>query len=295
MPPTDAQPPVTIYFVIRALIFFGAFGGVAATLNLVQIRDVMRSGMSAYGSFWRLIWCIVVGAFWGAGAALAASVILATDDKFEGLASPEAKVRLKAEMLIYASGLIAGFAGINLLKRLSSKFGEEDVKRLENEIKETKAEIAEDKEQTTELVTAIGWATLALSKPTKGDDPGFVAVADQAIAKLERVRPHFPTDRSVAIFLGRLFRWKGDVPSAIRILETTLEASQKARKGEPGTRDEAAMLFNLACYRNLMCRRKGPDAPDWRIKAVKALNEATKICPEFLDDAKTDDDLKDIV
>ena len=285
-----------LFRILAALLITGAFGGVVAMLNVVQVRDVLKQGRAAYGNLKRIVWCIGMGAIWGAGAAMASAIILATDDKFDGLSSTEAKVKVKAEILICATGVVAGFAGIGLLKRLSSKLGD-DVKRLQDEMEETKEEIAEEKEQTTEFSTAIGWATLALSKPQKGRDKSFLSVATPAIAKLEKAHENFPHDRTVAVFLGRLYRWKDDLPNAIRVLEETVEAQKKLRgKNASASVDEAVMLYNLACYRNLECRSAAEDKKaGLRVQAVAALNQATSICPEFLDDARTDSDLEDIV
>ncbi len=286
----------TLTRIAQVLVGFGAGGGIVAALSLVPVRDILTQGMRAYGAWTRVLWCLCVGALIGAGSALGFGIILATDDKFDGLEAPEPKVRIKAQVIVMSSAVIAGFAGLSVLKRLSNKFGE-DIDRLSNEINDTRLDLAQEKQQTANLASGIGLATLALGKTNKGPTNNeFCDLADSAIEKLEEANKYFPQEKTLAMFLGRLHRWKGDLSAAMKILEDTLEARRKAHPLKGPNEEDASMLYNLACYLNLHAKavNKANETAELQKRARASIDKAISICPDYGNDAAVDPDLADL-
>jgi len=189
-------------------------------------------------------------------------------------------------MILLSTGIVAGYAGTRLLKKMTDKFL--------NEFEKIRKDMGEEKENSENLSSGIGLATLALSKTAKGpQEADFVALANSAIPKLEKALVHSSSSTPVAIFLARLYRWLQKLPDAIRVLEFAVD--KRKAEGKTQDREDAIIFFNLACYYNMQSREGiDPLRADLKKKARAAFAASVSVCPEFEADIKTDADLKDL-
>ncbi len=246
-----------------------------------------------------MVLSVINGGLSGAAAALAVGLILAADEKFTGLGGNDDSIaRVKSQVMIIATGVIAGFAGISLLRRMSVELGA-DVERLKGDVRETRQEIAQGEVATLNLSAAMSMAALTLSKSDSMDTSTkeFRLMAAPVIEKLIKSHRDYPRDRSIAVFLGRLYRRVGDLDRACQVLRETLGARQASRQAtDSPNKDDAVMHYNMACYLNLLAREsktEGRDleAANYRARAKKRLDMSVSICPEFIEDAKGDEDI----
>lgn len=282
-----------VWAVINWLAWFGAFGGILAMLGEVSIRSVLEKGVEAYGNVWRLIWAVTVGGLWGVGGSISFGVLLSLDDKLQnGLDGP------KTDVLLAGTAIAAGFAGIRILRLASN--------RLENQMKELVKEetagvrdesrrlLADESKKLAVLADVLTTASAVLDGHTD-DDRSVDAERRGVIEKLLALRKDYPTIRTIGIYLARLYIIFEDYPSAIRILTEFLEARRKA--GILPDVDDAALLFNRACYRALWGnKQEDPVAKEQLFKdGWNDLKESVKLDPTNLSEAKTDPDLKPLV
>jgi len=267
--------------ILLLLVVFGAIGGVLQVLSLLNPKDILRDGKATIGSYPRFLATVAIGTVSGAGGGIAYGAILALADKFD---EPlEASDRL----LIAGTALAAGFLGIWMIKRLAIQIDEEALRRLETR---TEKRIVEEAASIGEYSDAIDIARDVLQKDTKGADRTLDGQRREALAKLEKVRPHSRHSRPLGIYLGRLYRQLGDLDSAIQVLSEVIEARKKERR--VGV-DLAALLYNRACYRNLLAGRTNDPrkAAELRSQAWEDLRECVRLSPADLDEARHDDDL----
>jgi tetratricopeptide (TPR) repeat protein len=91
-----------------------------------------------------------------------------------------------------------------------------------------------------QLSFTISKAALALNKKVKQEDE-----LEYLTKELEPFIKDNPTDRTLHILLGRLYRWLGDFDSAIRILDNFIINKKKIEEKDE---DYAVGLYNKACY-----------------------------------------------
>ena len=138
----------------------------------------------------------------------------------------------------------------------------------------------------------------ALSLPPTKASPGNEvanALRNEAMETARVELAEHPHSREIAIQYARLLEEQMDKRAeAIEILDTTL-AKRRSDGIEPD-RDDAALLFNAACYLNRTAR----EDPDGRVKeklrseAKARLAEALKIDPPLLDEIRDDEDVNDL-
>lgn len=75
--------------IIFSLSVTGGIGGVIAVINTFSIADVFSDGLKVIGTPSRMRWCLIIGTLTGAAAGSASGLLLAFDDKFNGLFSQE--------------------------------------------------------------------------------------------------------------------------------------------------------------------------------------------------------------
>jgi tetratricopeptide (TPR) repeat protein len=115
-----------------------------------------------------------------------------------------------------------------------------------------------------------------------------------SISELEQLRARRSLDRTVNIFLGRLYRMQGNYAGAVAALTTFLEAKQK---NLPPDKDYADVLYNRACYLvlrsvELAHMGKTDEAATMKLRAYQDLETSIKLSPENKEDARHDVDLE---
>ncbi len=159
------------------------------------------------------------------------------------------------------------------------------IKLTEKKALETKEDLGEESKKLAEGISA---AAAALVQPNE-------IYRKQALRGLLDVLKSFPTNRTAAMFAGRLFRSLNEPTNAIQILNDTIKNRRAANL--PANKDDAALLFNIACYSNLLAEAalkagNENDAENHRKTAWENLKSSCQLDPQNKEDAAKDDDLK---
>jgi len=205
-----------------------------------------------------------------------------------------------------ALGITAGFVGFNIIKLLARRLSAEVESQLkdlrdskaekgETEILTRRLEEAEKKEgealKMVELNAAIfdGWET------ANKHDEAAISEIEEALSRLQTLlRNDFPTNRSAGIIVGRLLRNHNRFPDAIDQLTAVLDERQ--RQGLSENADTAALLYNRACYRNILAETKASQEQENLKKlAEDDLLRDGKLVPEDLLAAEKDSDLRSLI
>jgi len=105
-----------------------------------------------------------------------------------------------------------------------------------------------------------------------------------------------PTNRTVAIVLGRLYRLARQYDEAFNELEEVLKIMDP--KDKDFAQDRSDFLYNQACYLNLKANEIKEQNEAWKTlkkRALETLQKSAEFCPDNLHAAKNDPDLKDLV
>lgn len=284
----DVQDPNAtwaVWAVMNWLAWFGAFGGILAVLGEVPIRRVFESGVKAYGSVGRLSWAIFVGALWGIGGSISFGVLLALDDKLKNSVDQP-----KTDVLLAGTAVAAGFAGIRVLRLASSRLE----KQMTQLVKEETARVGDDSSKKLAFLSDALATAAGVLEAHPDTDHSVDAERRKAIERLLTAQKDHPTLRTVGIYLGRLYIGLQDHTSAIRILTEFLEARRKADITPDA--DDAALLYNRACYRSLLGdKQKDPEKEQLLKDGWDDLRESVRLDPTNLAEAKGDSDLKPLV
>jgi hypothetical protein len=130
------------------------------------------------------------------------------------------------------------------------------------------------------------------------------------IVKIKRNLEQSPGDRSLVIHYGRFLRWYSkDLGSAVNALEAAIEYRRRRRRSA-GTlivesvevkEDDAAILYNIACYKNQLVKAIPSDCGDDEQlrRRAKLLDEARSALQESIgldnlnsSETQTDEDLE---
>ncbi|MFZ4778640.1 MAG: hypothetical protein ACOYM3_25005 [Terrimicrobiaceae bacterium] len=300
--PVCMEPQFIVCGVVLIILSIsGAFGGILSALSCVPILQFLKEGRSAYGNRRRLLWVIFLGGLFGVGSAISAGIILYCDGKLDTDITKDAK----SLVLLSSLGVIAGFSGIRLLRIMSGKL-EKRVEEIDGAVREEKKITAKLQldlkkqiqradtmaEDTRRLAEALSFAGGILGRPDKGE--GSESIIDEAIEGLETVRGKFPAIRSIGIYLGRLYRRVLKLDLAITVLSEVLET--RRRENLVPDKDDAALLFNRACYKNLRAVAEPDPAVKSKLEklAIDDLKEVEKISPHDFLEAQLDSDLKSL-
>ncbi len=153
-----------------------------------------------------------------------------------------------------------------------------------------------------EYASAIAYAAVVLGvKPTT--DPKRNAMYDKeretVIGSLEGLRGKLPRNRTFNIFLARLYRARDDLRKAIGVLTDVIET--RARSGIAPDADDAALLYNRACYRTLLAKKimnaAGGSTPDSLLmtEAWSDLKQCVQVSPNERGEARNDPDLDGLI
>lgn len=271
--------------VLAWLAIFGAFGGILATLSEVPIQRILAEGSRAYGTPGRLLWGMLVGSAWGVGGAVSFSIILVLDHHVSDSRFQMAETRI----LLAGIGVAAGFAGIRLLKLVGG--------RLERQVGEIVDKKTAAFESTTDAKLEQNTGAIALLTEALSNASGVLAIPDEersadprrreAIEKLEMARVAFPTLRSVAIYLGRLYKGLKDYRGGMEVLTEFLDARRKTGIQKNG--DDAALLYNRACY-TALAAENAADRDELYRQALDDLSQSLQLAPENAAVAAVDPD-----
>ena len=281
----------------------GAYGGILSAISCVPILQFLKEGRSAYGNRRRLLWIIFLGGLFGVGSAISAGIILYCDGKLDTDIIKDAK----SLVLLSSLGIIAGFSGIRLLRIMSGKL-ERRVEEIDGEVQEEKQVTAQLKNDLTEqilksnkmaedmrhLSEALSFAGGILGQPEPDKGGASESLIAEAIEGLETVRKQFPTIRSIGIYLGRLYRRTKKLELAVAVLGEVLKS--RRLKNLNLDEDDAALLFNRACYQNLRAEAEQDPAGKSKLEklAITDLKEIQKNSPRDFVEAQHDSDLKSI-
>lgn len=147
---------------------------------------------------------------------------------------------------------------------------------------------------TTDYAVAITSAESALrDEDPKNKDPEDIT---RAIALLERLKPTFPTDRTLYILLGRLYRKDNRLKDGILVLREfirNLHLDPEDTYASGKTSDCGAAYFNIACYHALMSySESGDEKKRLEKETLEALSTAISKLADCKKYARTDPDFE---
>lgn len=192
--------------------------------------------------------------------------------------------------------VVAGTIAHNLVPGIGEKLSDEllrnQVKNIGVTTDKKTAKIAEQTAEYKAYALKISHADTALSTRTLSD-------INQAIRGMEDLAELYPTDRTVYIYLGRLFRAKKQYDRAIKVLRTFLVNIDKNsdKLSNPDIEDaKSVALYNIACYHALKFKELHLESED-RLKqeAASLLRESIGFDKENLIVAKEDPDFDGVL
>jgi len=260
----------------------GGFGGLVQFLFSLgnfylddsQTNVHWKHGKNYLGAF-LFVAAVVTAVLVGIAGALAVLLVIIEASKFPKTFNTE------DELFLLTISIVAGFGSRQLLPSITATFQQQL-----NKLAGQNAELQSQAVKSTARVTAISRAQTALASPTT-PPPERVSAA-QALAALQ-----LPTDRTVALLQGRLYRANaehGPAPDrdaqfgqAIAALTSFLQA-----KGATKDTDYADALYNRACYK---CLRNGNQDLQ---QALNELRESVGINPANKALARDDQDFDNL-
>lgn len=273
-------------FIFSVIIISGFFGGVISfLLDSMHGEHSQESPCIKCSSL--IIFCRGL-----VGVSGAATVV------FLGVLVDKLKLSIGTNNTFILIGLscLSGIASHRMLPKLGKKLEEQVLK---DEIKKTSEEVKREvlsyskqqNEVAIEHSTAMAQAREALELKNDND-------MKLAIVRLRNVSVNFPTDRTLNIFLARLYRWTGDIDSAILVLRKYIEEIGKVSQAAPDKYlfDKSAALYNIACYHSVkashLSSRGGPPEDINRLlgESTVALEECLDIWSKHANTAAEDDD-----
>lgn len=199
------------------------------------------------------------------------------------------------EIFLISLCIVAGTASFRLLPKIGSKLEEQFlVQKIEQSEKKVEGVVTKAVESTVEYSGAIAHAATAMGRDA-------IADCQQATERLERIRPLFKTDRTLHIYLGRLYRKGEKYDDAILVLRSFIKnRNESINKGDVSITDNvdlADAYFNIACYHVLKAQELESTllpAELERLKneAIDTLHESIKLWPKNKEYARTDRDFK---
>jgi hypothetical protein len=173
--------------------------------------------------------------------------------------------------------------------------------RVEEKLSQLKSDTNRDLDMVAEYASIVSHAAVTLSlEPT--EDPMEQQRHHRrrldVTSRLLKLQEKVPTHRTLAIFVGRLFVAMDEIEKAIGALDKTIRARETKRldKGEENQRDQAALLFNKACYLNLLARKSADPSEQerYRTEAWNVLMKCVQLCPSDREEAMIDPQLDDL-
>jgi len=139
------------------------------------------------------------------------------------------------------------------------------------------------------LATALARACALFNLPSSSN-------TDQerrdTIKSLEKIQKEWaPTNRTIAVFIGRLHKTLGELDQAVAALEAVLK--ERVKHGEDHGRhiqDHADIMYNTACYLNIMANNAKTGSETIRKQAWETIKKSIELWPANLEEARKDED-----
>jgi tetratricopeptide (TPR) repeat protein len=284
------NPDLEIYELLIIIGLSGMFGGYVSALldnisshpSLTKISDECKKC-----SRWYLFCRAIIGIAGAFGVVFIAYSI----DKVKTNAS------ISNILYLISMSIVAGAVSFRILPKIGTKLEEQLLltdKKADDAIKiaDDTREYADD---TREYTAAIEHAGAALTRDQIIDVP-------QAIERLSNIKEKFKDDRTLYIYLGRLFRKLGQYDDAILILREFIRNINNS-KNIPESRclvDKADAYFNIACYHVLKAKdhalknldHDSNEKERMLKEAIEALSTSISILPTNKDNALKDIDFE---
>jgi len=160
---------------------------------------------------------------------------------------------------------------------------------LEKQINDATRKAVKAEEQgkmAVEYNQLVSIATTALTTKNQAD-------MDYAIDCLEKNISSFYWDRTLNIYLGRLYRWQGNMDKAIMALRTFIQEKYKHKTDKSSVDKEAlgVAYFNIACYHTLKVKQVPEEKKRLLNEAEEALLNAIELIPNLKEEISSDSDL----
>jgi hypothetical protein len=146
-------------------------------------------------------------------------------------------------------------------------------------------------DMVTKLAAPLARAVVIL-QPSIPDTPEWREECDWLRSILTELQKTDPTNRTIVIFIGRLFKAVGNLDGAVKALKDVIQ--KRAKAGEDNGKDQGDLYFNLACYLNLSADQEtDPVAQETlREQAWDAVKASIKRWPPNWKEAQNDGELK---
>jgi tetratricopeptide (TPR) repeat protein len=190
------------------------------------------------------------------------------------------------------TGFLIGFIDSRTVLALLFRKSDDQLLAKDAIKQEVKQEVEQEMgENVRGLAEAITPAAISLIKPS----PDNLRFREEALRKLLDILKALPTNRTATIYAGRLFRSLNQLDRAIAVIEETLKKRREV--GIVPNEDDAALLFNKACYYNLLGdsaseNGKTEEAEAKKNSAWKDLVLSCQLDKKNKGDATADSDLK---
>jgi tetratricopeptide (TPR) repeat protein len=161
-------------------------------------------------------------------------------------------------------------------------------------VEDLKSYTKRELDDVAEFASIMAHASYVIHLPPPKDEDEKTLQEKMRVETAERLEPiqqKVPAHRTSAIFLGLLFREMKELKKAIAVLEKTIAAREQ--RGMDNNRDHAAVLYNKACYLNVLARKASNARESERLReeAWRDLSKCVQLSPADLEEAKLDEDL----
>ena len=285
---TITTDPISMFFIYLAFICLSGFvGGVARCLHQNKDNsDYKKTPITK----------IVINGFIGVAGAFGIVFLSLSVNQI----ILNACFDIKGMMFIVSSCVIAGFMSTKVFSKLSKPF-EEQIADMKESVNENIEEVQEKMQKQQKEVLAASQKAIkyseALSLAETAFDRKKKPEIENAINAINNIKDCFKDDRTLHIYLGRLYRLDDDLKNAIRSLRSFISNIENEIDSTSTTvykTHAAAAYFNIACYHSLLAEKTKHHAleMDRMLKeAHVALLASIKLYPEYEKTAETDPDL----
>lgn len=276
------MPNLSYFEVLVIIILFGGFGGLASSIfdnfddqsgQKSKEHDCKKCNNSYF--FRRFI----IGS---AGAFCLA---------FIGFCLNQIEIISSTKNLLFLScfSVASGVVSFTILPQLRRKLGEKLLNEKMDQINAKAENAVSTSAENMEYTKIMFEAQAAIQTKIKID-------MDTAIDNLKKIRDKFKRDRVLNIYLGRLFRFNGNLNDAIMTLRNFIEEIDKNPSQFSKAHDsidKGDAYYNIACYHALKAEPldKSPERDRLINEAYEAFKYSIDLSKSNLEYAKTDKDL----
>lgn len=270
---------LTLFELILLISSSGFFGGVvSAIFDILHIKTPAKKMLMYAGEILGKALIGIAGAF---GVTLAGFWTVKLT----------AEATVKNEIFLISLCVVSGFISYRLLPKIGKAL-EDQIAQTDKKAEEAKIEAAKSTTRSIEYSAIITSAATALARDQVYHD------TPEAITNLENIRHFYSLDRTIHIYLGRLYRSMGNYDQAVTILRefirNRMEEKNKRGPSLHDAEDIAAAYFNIACYCSLkaqkstLCTKEELDG--MKESAYEALSRSIELWPKNKESAETDPD-----